>query len=122
MRIILGLLALVAAVVFLPGLLSGGSTGAGNAGKNAGSSVVDTVKDPQAVGDAVGSVTGPAAEVAEPYWLLLVSQPWFYLALGCGAAAFFGMRWWRGMSPGAKQIVVGVGVAAIFFAFMALVP
>ncbi len=105
--------AVIAAFLFLPGLLSGGTDGAKSGSKGATDQIVDTAKDPEAVGDAVGKVTDPVIEVATPWWQALYAQPWFWTFVGAGAAAFFARRWWLGMSHGAQKITLVVGVVVV---------
>jgi hypothetical protein len=108
--IMFGVAALMA-VLFLPGLLSGGTDGAKSGGKSATDSIVDTAKDPNAVIDKAGDVTGPVVEVATPWWEWLIAQPWFYAAVLCLAGAFLTRKWWLSMSSGGRQIAVGLFVA-----------
>jgi hypothetical protein len=110
-RLIMIGLAAILAVVFLPGLLSGGTDGAKSGGKSATDNIVDTAKDPDAVMDKAGDVTGPVVEVATPWWEWLIAQPWFYAAVICTAGAILTHRWWRSMTSGGRQIAVGVFVA-----------
>ena len=119
-RVLLFGAAIIAALVFLPGLLAGGKDGAGRAGQDARDSVVDTAKDPQAVVDAAGKVTEPVMEVATPWWEWLIAQPWFYAAVLCLAGAIVSRRWWMGMSSGARQIAVGVFVAVFILVAIGL--
>lgn len=119
-RIIMIGAAIVLAIVFLPGLLQSGSGGAKDAGSKAGGSVVNAAKDPQGVVDAAGSAVQPAVQVAKPWWEWLIAQPWFYAFLGAGIVAFLLRNMWRNMGPVAQKTMVGVGVAAVFLAFIAI--
>ncbi|MET0272124.1 MAG: hypothetical protein ABW360_03955 [Phenylobacterium sp.] len=110
-RIIMIGVAIIAALVFLPGLLSGGTSGAKSGGKSATDSIVDTAKDPNAVIDKAGDVTGPVVEVATPWWEWLIAQPWFYAAVLCLGGAWLMRRAWQGMGGTTRLIVVGLGVA-----------
>jgi hypothetical protein len=103
--------AIIAALVFLPGLLSGGSSGAKQSGRSATDNIVDTAKDPNAVIDAAGKVTDPVVEVATPWWEWLIAQPWFYAAVLCIGGAWLLRRAWQGMGNATRLIVVGLGVA-----------
>jgi nitrogen fixation-related uncharacterized protein len=118
-RILLIGVAIVVALVFLPGLLHSGSSGAKDAGSKAGNSALDTAKDPAKVGKAVTDVTDPVVEVATPYWETLYRQPWFWTAAGAAGVAWLGRRMWRNMGHSAQLIAVGVAVALVFFMFMA---
>ena len=118
-RIILIGVAIVAALVFLPGLLQGGSGGAKDAGSRAGSNIADAAKDPQAVVDSAGNAIEPVKEAAAPWWEWLVAQPWFYAALGAGIAAFLLRNMWRNMGPVAQKTAIGVGVALVFLVAIA---
>lgn len=119
-RFIAILVAIVLALVFLPGLVSGGSDGAKDAGRSAGDTAVDTVKDPDKVIDAAGKVTTPVVEVAVPWWKKLYAQPWFWTFAIAGFGAYLGRKWWMNMGGSARLITVGVGVALLFFVFIAI--
>lgn len=106
MRLLMIGVAIILGIVFLPGLLSGGTDGAKSSGKGATDQIVDAAKDPHAVGEAVGKVTDPVMEVATPWWETLIAQPWFYAAVIAGAVAWFARRWWLGMGHGAQKITL----------------
>jgi hypothetical protein len=109
-RIIMIGAAIILAIVFLPGLMQGGSGGAKNAGGKAADSIVNNAKDPQAVVDGANNVIAPVKEVATPWWEWLIAQPWFYAALAAGIGAFLLRRVWANMGGSARLIVVGLGV------------
>lgn len=120
MRLIMFGVAVIAAIILLPGLLEGGKDGAAQGGRNATDSIVDTAKDPNAVVDAAGKVTEPVMEVATPWWEWLIAQPWFYAAVICVAGAIVTRKWWMGMSSGSRQIAVGVLVAVFILVAVGL--
>jgi hypothetical protein len=114
-RIIMIGAAIVLAIVFLPGLLQGGSGGAKDAGSKAGDSVVNVAKDPHAALDAASNATKPVKDVAGPWWEYLVAQPWFYGMVAAGIGLILARRAWMQMGPAARYLVVGVAVIAIMF-------
>jgi hypothetical protein len=105
--------AVLAAIIFLPGLLSGGKGGAVDAGRGAGDAAIDTVKDPGAVVDGAGKAIAPVKEVATPWWEFFIAQPWAIPAIIAGVGALLLIRMWNNMGPKAQKTAVGIGVAVV---------